>query len=83
MYNGIIIKAGTTELTEQDAMRIYESQKYIVNYSGVFQPHYSAAQGRVHFSKVINIKGLTRRGRFYEMDAKSINQIIGKDILTV
>lgn len=81
MYDGIIIKAGTTELTEQDAIRIYENQKYIVNYSGVFQPHYSAAQKQVYFSKVINIKGIARRGRFYEMDAKTINHIIGKDIL--
>lgn len=81
MYDGIIIKAGTTELTEQDAQRIYANKKYIVNYSGVFQPHYSAAQKQIYFSKVINKKGIARRGRFYEMDAKTINNIIGSDIL--
>lgn len=77
----MIIKAGTTELLEEDAKRIYENGKYIVNYSGVFQPHYSAAQNQFYFSKVINIKGMARRGRFYELDAKTINQIIGKQIL--
>jgi hypothetical protein len=83
MYDGIIIKAGTTELTEQDAQRIYNNKKYVVNYSGVFQPHYSAAQNQVYFSKVINIKGIAKRGRFYEMDAKTINNIIGHELLIV
>lgn len=83
MYDGIIIKAGTTELTEQDALRIYEDQKYIVNYSGVFQPHYSAAQKQVYFTKVINKKGIARRGRFYEMDAETVNNLLGREFLTV
>ena len=76
-----IIKAGTTELTEAEALKVYEDGKYIVNYGGVFQPHYSQAQKRVYFSKVCDKKGLARRGRFYTFDAAYINELLGYDFL--
>jgi hypothetical protein len=76
-----IIKAGTTELTEKEALDIYQSGKYVVNYSGVYQPHYSTAQKAVYFSKVCNKKGLSSRGRFYIFDASYINKLLGYELL--
>lgn len=76
-----IIKAGSVELTEAEAFQIYEKNKYIVSYSGIFQPFYSNAQRTTYFNKISNIKGLARRGRFYIMDGATINHILGYKLL--
>lgn len=76
-----IVKAGTTELTKESAEKIYTDRKYVCNYSGIYQPHKSADGKQIFFRKVISIKGYAARGRFYIQDAKSINHILGSNIL--
>ena len=79
--NKRIVKVSTTELYEDEALRIYNEGKYIVNYSGVWQLHYSTVQKRVYGTKIIDQKGISLRGRYHVMDAKTINDILGKKIL--
>ena len=76
-----IVKVGSTELTEQEAEKIYEEKKYVVNYSGVYAIHYSMAQKQCYSRKVIDCKGMAKRGRFYIMTAETVNHIIGKKVL--
>lgn len=78
---GNIVKVGTVELTFDEAFNIYQAGKYIVSYSGVYQLFYSVAQNQVSSRKVYNEKGIARRGRFYVMDGKEVNRIIGFDHL--
>lgn len=78
---GKIVRIGRVELTENDAQKLYEDKKYIVTYSAIFQLFYSANAG-VYGQKIYQIAtkgtgGFTRRGRFYAMDAKSINELVG------
>ncbi len=56
-------------------------KKYIVNYSGVYAIHYSTAQKQYYSRKVIDCKGMAKRGRFYIMTAETVNHIIGKKVL--
>lgn len=76
-----IVKIGSVELYEDEALRIYNDGKYIVNYSGVWQLHYSNAQQKVYGTKIIDQKGIASRGRFYTMNATTINDILGEKIL--
>lgn len=78
----IYCKAGSVELTEKEAFRIYDEKKYIATSTAVYQPHYSQAQNAVYFSKVLTVKGIARRGRFYTMTAAQINRILDKEILS-
>lgn len=75
------VKVGSTELTEQEVEKIYEEKKYVVNYSGVYAIHYSMAQKQYYSTKVIDCKGMAKRGRFYIMTAETVNHIIGKKVL--
>ena len=76
-----IIKAGTTELTKEDAMQIYNDKKYVCNYGGIYQPFKSADGSQIYFRKIINHKGYARRGRFFIQDAKAINHVFGENII--
>lgn len=76
-----IIKIGSTEFTESDLEKIYTENKYVVNYSGVYAIHYSTAQKQYYSIKVIDCKGMAKRGRFYIMTAETVNHIIGKKVL--
>ena len=76
-----IIKVGSTEFTELEIEKVYAEKKYIVNYSGVYAIHYSVAQNQYYGRKVIDCKGMTKRGRFYIMTAETVNHIIGKKVL--
>lgn len=76
-----IIKVGSTEFTESDLEKIYTENKYVVNYSGVYAIHYSMAQNQYYSRRVIDCKGIAKRGRFYVMTAETINHIIGKKVL--
>lgn len=75
------VKVGSTEFTEQEIEKIYEEKKYVVNYSGVYAIHYSMAQKQYYSTKVIDCKGMAKRGRFYIMTAETVNHIIGKKVL--
>lgn len=74
-------KIGGVELTEKEVAEIYESEKYIVSYSGVYQVKYSNAQQRYTNFHVIREKGIVSRGRFHVLTGKQINDILGKEIL--
>lgn len=76
-----IIKIGTTELTRDAVSKIYDDEKYVVNYSGVWQICYSMAQNQYYGLKVISYRGLSKRGRFYVMSAGDINHVLGQEIL--
>ena len=76
-----IIKVGSTEFTESDLEKIYTEKKYVVNYSGVYAIHYSTVQKQYYSRKVIDCKGMAKRGRFYIMTAETVNHIIGKKVL--
>lgn len=82
MNTEIYCKAGSVELTEKEAFQIYDEKKYIATSTAVYQPHYSQAQKAVYFSKVLTVKGIARRGRFYTLTADEINRILGKEILS-
>lgn len=81
-----IMKIGSVELTEAEAARLYADGKYILTYSKVYQIHYSVAQG-CYYGTVIYSKptrggcGFTRRGRFFAMSAREINEAIGVELL--
>lgn len=72
-----IIKIGTVELTPQEAEQLYNAGKYIVTYSTIYKliktPHFP----QVHGKAIHKAKGMTRRGRFYAMDAETVNNVFG------
>ena len=72
-----IIKIGNVELTKEEAEKLYESGKYIVTFSRIYQLHYSNAQKRVYGTEIYRQQGMARRGRFYAMDAKTVNHLLG------
>lgn len=76
-----VCKIGTTELTESEAREIRESDKYIVNYGGVFQIEYSQAQRRYYGLKLYSGKGLTSRGRYHTMTAAEVNHLLGFNLV--
>lgn len=76
-----MIKVGSTELIESEIEKIYTENKYVVNYSGVYAIYYSTAQKQYYSRKVIDCKGMTKRGRFYIMTAEAVNHTIGKKVL--
>lgn len=74
-------KIGGVELTEKEVAEIYESGKYIVSYSGVYQIGYSNAQKCYTYIHIIREKGIVSRGRFHVFTGTHINSILGKEIL--
>ena len=76
-----IFKIGNVELSEELAQKYYEQAKYICGYTGIYQIFYSQAQNMYYGQKVLDIKGMARRGRFYALSGKEVNHVIGKDIL--
>lgn len=76
-----IVRIGGIELTPQEAERYYREGKYLVNYGGVYQLHYSAAQKRVYGQKIYTGRGLARRGRFFAMDGATVNHLLGYNLV--
>lgn len=76
-----VIKIGNVELCEREVQKLYEENKYIVTYSGVYQIFYSNAQRQFYGQKVIEQKGIAGKGRFYTMKADAINHVLGEKIL--
>lgn len=77
----IYCKAGNVELTKTEAEEIYNSKKYVVTSTAIWQPRFSQAQNQIYFTRISNIKGLAKRGRFYKLTANEINQILGQEYL--
>lgn len=76
-----IVKIGSVELYDDEALKLYEEKKYIVTYTGIYQLYYSNAQKQVYGIKVISQRGIAKRGRFHAMDAQTINHILCRKIL--
>lgn len=74
-------KAGSTELTRSECEECYSNKKYIVNYSGVYQIHFSNANNCYYCSKIISVKGATKRGRFFAANARDVNYLLGEKVL--
>lgn len=76
-----VVKIGNVELHESEVQKLYEEKKYIVSYVGVYQIFYSNAQRQFYGQKVIDQRGIARKGRFHTMTAEAINNVLGKKIL--
>lgn len=72
-----IIRIGNVELTEQEAERLYNADKYIVTYGAIYKLIKTARFPQVHGKAIHKEKGMTRRGRFYAMDAETIQNVFG------
>lgn len=72
-----IVKIGNVELTEVEAFKLYESGKYIVTYSRIYQLHYCQPSQMVYGSEIYRQQGMARRGRFHAVDAKAVNHLLG------
>lgn len=73
-----IVKIGSVELYESDALRLYNERKYIVTYSRIYQlqgptPAYPYVRGL----EIYRHAGMTRRGRFHTMNAHDVNDLVG------
>lgn len=76
-----IIKIGNVELIRDEAFDLYEKGKYIVTYSRIYQLHYCQASQMVYGSQVYYSPGMARRGRYYAMDAETVNHMLGFKLL--
>ena len=79
----IYCKAGRVELTKEEAFKIWNDRKYVVSYSGIFQPHFAQNQPKqqIYFTQISQVKGIARRGRFYTMTGDEINHVLGFEYL--
>ena len=77
----MIHRIGSVELTESEARNIYESGKYIVTYSRIYQVCYSQTQQKYYGLELYRNPGLAGRGRFHVMTAESINHLLGFELL--
>lgn len=80
-----IIKIGRVELLESEALKMYNDKKYIITYSKIYQLFYSKNAG-VYGSVIYQMPtkgtgGFTRRGRFFAMDAETVNHLLGFELL--
>ena len=78
---GMHCKAGTTELTREEAEEIFNAKLYVVNHTAIWQPHFSEEKNKYYFTKVASVKGIARKGSFYRMTAKRINEVLGENLL--
>lgn len=77
-----IIKIGNVELTEKEAEEALG--KYIVTYRKIYEVRYSVNggyYGTIVYTYPEKECGLTRRGRYYVMDAATVNHILGFKLL--
>lgn len=72
-----IVRIGGVELTPEEAERYYLDEKYIVTYGCIYQLFYSTAQRTVYGKGIYKQAGMTKRGRFFAMDAKTVNHLVG------
>lgn len=71
-----IIRIGSVELTEEEALRMYEKKLYIVTYSNIFELHYSDSLKRVCGRQIYHEPGLARRGRFHAISGEAVNRLV-------
>lgn len=79
----MIIKIGNVELTEEEAYRLYTERKYIVTYSRIYQLHFSEnLKGNIYGTEIYYCKGMARRGRYFAMDANTVNNLLGFELVS-
>ena len=81
-----IVKIGNVELTEAEALRLYEEGRYIVTGRKIYALHYSNAQRRVYGSVVYQQPKrrpmpLVARRRFHALCSADVNRLIGAELL--
>ncbi len=74
-------RIGRVELTPEEAERYYQEGKYIVTYGCIYQLFYSVAQKRVYGTVIYRQAGMTRKGRFFAMDAETVNHLVGFNLV--
>lgn len=65
----------------RDIKEAHEEKRYIVTGKTVYQPFYSQNAGYYAQPVYISKELLTRRGRFFHMTAKAVNELIGLNLL--
>lgn len=76
------VRIGRVELYADEAMKMYEEGKYIVNYSGIWELLYSTANKCVYGRQISYVKGLARRGRYYAMVGSDVNRLLGYKLVS-
>lgn len=81
------VKFGSVELYGQEIKEYYESGRiFIVQYRKIYQIRtFNAKNGCIPFAgNLLSTfqKPLTRRGRFYAMTAKQVNELVGLELVT-
>ena len=72
-----VVTVSYCEKTPEEAERYYQEGKYIVTYGCIYQLFYSTAQRTVYGKGIYKQAGMTKRGRFFAMDAKTVNHLVG------
>ena len=79
------MKVGRVELSREDVEELQETNRvYIVFYRDIYQINHSNVQNRAFATKIYTKYGdlpLTLRGRFFAMDAKGVNNLLGFKLL--
>lgn len=84
-----IIKIGPVELTPEEAQQLYDDNKYIMTYTKVYALRYSDKLRRVTgdciytYPRQKGAPGLSLRGRFHALSAKTLNNVLGFNLVTV
>ena len=76
-----IVRIGSVELTKEDAERYYRENRCIVTYSKIYQLSYNAAKNKVCGHVIFESRGMTKKGRFFAMDAGTVNNLVGFQLL--
>ena len=76
-----VIKIGSVEMYKDEALKLYQEQKYIMTYSKIYQLHYSNASQMVYGQEIYYQPRLALRGRYHTMTAKAVNHILGFNLL--
>lgn len=82
MGNMDIIKIGSVELTVSDAEKYYEQNKYICTNKAIYKIFINTVSHQYCGKKVMDAKGFAGIGRFYALDAASVNHVMGKEVIT-
>jgi hypothetical protein len=85
MRNEIYLKVGRVELSRIEVEELQKANRvYIVVFRDIYQINHSNAQGCAFATKIYtkyNDLPLTGRGRFYAMNAKGVNNLLGFKLL--
>lgn len=68
-------KAGSIELNRISCEIMERENLYACGYSAIYQINFSQAQNRYYAQKIVNYKGLAKRGRFHVLSGKQIFDI--------